>query len=214
MTEATAIKEATKKASVETPESDPFDFGVPVTSPKKKKTVSKAKPSKIRPTKTEPRPDPKPTEAVAKKIAKPKAEKKSAKAEKKSAKAEKKSAKAEKIAKPRKIRVNVRGGEKMPSDKKTSYVPTGPRRSTEGVFSDTAAGLIQMRLVEGKKSDDAIWSEIQEKYGLADWKRGYIAWCRSYLKRRGVALASTAKKAAKVVEKKDVSKPTVRAAKK
>ena len=200
MTEATAIKEATKKASVETPESDPFDFGVPVTSPKKKKTVSKAKPSKIRPTKTEPRPDPKPTEAVAKKIAKPKAEKKSAK--------------AEKIAKPRKIRVNVRGGEKMPSDKKTSYVPTGPRRSTEGVFSDTAAGLIQMRLVEGKKSDDAIWSEIQEKYGLADWKRGYIAWCRSYLKRRGVALASTAKKAAKVVEKKDVSKPTVRAAKK
>jgi hypothetical protein len=76
-----------------------------------------------------------------------------------------------------------------------------PKRGGDGTYSDTVAGLIQRRLVEGKKTDDQIFAEAKEKYGLQDSKKGHVSWYRHYLIKKG-RLTTQAKTAAKRAAKK------------
>lgn len=49
----------------------------------------------------------------------------------------------------------------------------------------SAAGMFKELIMAGKLSDDAIFKCVQDKFGLADNKRGYVAWYRNALKNSG-----------------------------
>ena len=79
--------------------------------------------------------------------------------------------------------------------------PSAPR--------ETASGMFQELLVEGKLSDDQIFKKVQAKFGLADDKRGYVNWYRNKLVKDGKLKAppkAAEKPAPKAAEKKPAAK--------
>jgi hypothetical protein len=52
-----------------------------------------------------------------------------------------------------------------------------PRESASQLFKDL--------IMEGKLTDDQIFTKVQGKYGLDAKKRGYVAWYRNFLKKAG-----------------------------
>ena len=49
----------------------------------------------------------------------------------------------------------------------------------------SAAQLFQELIMEGKKTDDQIFAEVQKQFGLDEKKRGYVKWYRNYLEKQG-----------------------------
>ena len=68
-----------------------------------------------------------------------------------------------------------KGVEKKPTEKKP----------TEKKPRESAARLFQDLIMEGKLTDDQIFKRVQEKFGLDDSKRSYVAWYRNHLKKQG-----------------------------
>jgi hypothetical protein len=54
----------------------------------------------------------------------------------------------------------------------------GPKR-------ETASGMFQTLIMEGKLSDDQIFGKVKAKFGLDEKKRSYVAWYRNHLKKAG-----------------------------
>ncbi len=50
---------------------------------------------------------------------------------------------------------------------------------------ETAAAMFQSLIREGKLTDSEIFAKVQTKFGLDDKKRGYVAWYRNYLTKKG-----------------------------
>ena len=66
---------------------------------------------------------------------------------------------------------------------------------SEGQFSDTPGGMIQSLIMEGKLTDDKIFAKVAAKYNYKDnKKRGYVNWCRNYLKKKGLTVPEAIKK--------------------
>lgn len=54
------------------------------------------------------------------------------------------------------------------------------------VINPKYPGGVMMQLIMEGKNNDQVWKETKERFpDLPDTKRGYISWCRSYLKRYG-----------------------------
>jgi len=53
------------------------------------------------------------------------------------------------------------------------------------VKKESAAQLFRDLIMEGKKTDDQIFAEVQKKFSLDDSKRGYVAWYRNDLSKKG-----------------------------
>ena len=51
----------------------------------------------------------------------------------------------------------------------------------------SAASRFQELIMEGKRTDDEIFSIVQKEHGLPDSKRNYVTWYRNYLKKQGKA---------------------------
>lgn len=49
----------------------------------------------------------------------------------------------------------------------------------------TVAQMMKDLIMEGKKTDDAIFAEVQKEFKLDDKKRGYVSWYRNWLKKHG-----------------------------
>lgn len=52
----------------------------------------------------------------------------------------------------------------------------------------SASSMFQGLLIEGKKSDDDIFAEVQAEFDLDDSKRSYVNWNRNHLRKLGVEL--------------------------
>jgi hypothetical protein len=54
-----------------------------------------------------------------------------------------------------------------------------------GEKKPSAAQMFQDLIMEGKLTDDQIFEEVQEAFGLDEKKRGYVKWYRNHLKKQG-----------------------------
>lgn len=59
------------------------------------------------------------------------------------------------------------------------------RRQQESGKSTSAAQLFRDLIMEGKLTDDEIFRQVQEEFGLDDNRRAYVAWYRNSLKKKG-----------------------------
>ena len=59
-------------------------------------------------------------------------------------------------------------------------------KAAGGEKKESASGLFKTLILEGKLTDEQIFSKVQEKFGLDDKKRGYVAWYRNHLKKSGL----------------------------
>ena len=75
---------------------------------------------------------------------------------------------------PPKIKKEVK--EKEVKEKKSSVI--APQKSAAQMFKDL--------IMEGKLTDDQIFAEVQENFGVDDSKRGYVKWYRNHLKKAGM----------------------------
>lgn len=50
---------------------------------------------------------------------------------------------------------------------------------------ESAASMFKRLIMEGKKTDDAIFAQVQKAHGLDDSKRSYVAWYRNSLRKAG-----------------------------
>ena len=50
---------------------------------------------------------------------------------------------------------------------------------------ETAASMFRRLIMTGKLTDDKIFQQVQEKFGLDDSKRGYVTWYRNDLTKKG-----------------------------
>lgn len=66
-----------------------------------------------------------------------------------------------------------------PTTGKTAAVKDAPKRLS-------AAQMFQDLIMEGKLTDDAIFEEVKEAYGLDEKKRGYVKWYRNHLAKQGM----------------------------
>ena len=62
--------------------------------------------------------------------------------------------------------------------------PTEKKAKVAGAQS--AAALFKELIMAGKLTDDKIFEKVQEKFGLDDSKRSYVAWYRKDLIKKGV----------------------------
>ncbi len=90
---------------------------------------------------------------------------------------------------------------KKPGTKSTLTAKRGePRASKEPrERKESAADMFRTLIMEGKLTDDAIFSAVKKKHGLDDSKRNYVAWYRNQLKKDGKkppAAKESSKKAA------------------
>jgi negative regulator of replication initiation len=58
-------------------------------------------------------------------------------------------------------------------------------KTGDGAKRATAAQLFKDLIMAGKHTDDQIFKQVQEKFGLDDKKRGYVAWYRNHLVKEG-----------------------------
>lgn len=77
---------------------------------------------------------------------------------------------------------------KSPSEKSkstiTKTVDHGAAKKKSG-SPQTASQLFQLLIMEGKLTDDKIFEDVKEAFGLDDKKRGYVGWYRNHLKKTG-----------------------------
>ena len=71
---------------------------------------------------------------------------------------------------------------KAPAKKKVVAKKKAPVKA--GAYA-SAAQMFQGLIMEGKLTDDKIFAEVQEKFGLDDKKRSYVRWYRNNLKKKG-----------------------------
>lgn len=92
-----------------------------------------------------------------------------------------KPAKKEVVEKPARKR-RVKKTETAPVEK-----PARKRRvkSTSTEYT-SAAQMFQGLIMEGKLTDDEIFSQVQEAFGLDDKKRSYVTWYRNNLTKKGM----------------------------
>ena len=62
--------------------------------------------------------------------------------------------------------------------------PTAPAKAKSDKPRESASQLFKALIMEGKLTDDQIFTKVQLKYGLDAKKRGYVAWYRNYLKKQ------------------------------
>lgn len=74
--------------------------------------------------------------------------------------------------------------EKPAKATKTAAEPTEKKAKTAGAQS--AAALFKELIMAGKLTDDKIFEKVQEKFGLSDDKRSYVAWYRKDMIKKGV----------------------------
>lgn len=121
-----------------------------------------------------------PSEAkpVAKKTVSAPAAKKDAPVAKKIADAEKKAtAPAKKATAPAK---------KAAEPAKKAVVKQSPvAKNTREREAPSASSRFQELIMEGKLTDEEIFSKVQQEFKLADNKRTYVAWYRNYLRKQG-----------------------------
>lgn len=61
-----------------------------------------------------------------------------------------------------------------------------PAPKTDTSKKPSAAARIRDLIMEGKLTDDKIFETVQKEFGLDDGKRGYVAWYRNDLKKKGM----------------------------
>ena len=83
-------------------------------------------------------------------------------------------------AKPKAVK-KVAGAAPAPQPKAKKVVAAQAR----GRSGESAASMFQALIREGKKTDQQIFDEVQKKFGLDANKRGYVAWYRNFLKKKG-----------------------------
>lgn len=83
---------------------------------------------------------------------------------------------------------------KKPEPKKATAKPAKEAKpKAEAKPRESASTLFQELIMAGAKTDDAIFAEVQKRYGLADDKRSYVGWYRSKLRRDGIKNVPDAK---------------------
>jgi len=76
---------------------------------------------------------------------------------------------------------------KVAEEKPTRRKRTAPRTKkveSSGEYNSEAA-MFQGLIMEGKLTDDEIFVQVQEAFGLDDKKRSYVTWYRNNLKKKG-----------------------------
>lgn len=71
---------------------------------------------------------------------------------------------------------------KKPVKKSVVKKPTAKKSNAE---YKSASQMFQALILEGKMTDDNIFSAVQEAFGLDDKKRSYVSWYRNKLKKDG-----------------------------
>lgn len=113
----------------------------------------------------------------------------------------------------------------IPINKERLIMPTKTAKKTAkktATKKTSAASRFKELIMEGKLSDDQIFSKVQSEFGLDDKKRSYVSWYRNNLIKQGQnppeapkkATKKVAKKATKKVEKKATKKVAKKATKK
>lgn len=67
---------------------------------------------------------------------------------------------------------------------KAAHKKAPVKKGKTGKFP-SAAAMFQALIRAGKKTDDQIFTEVQKEFGLDEKKRGYVAWYRNYLTKKG-----------------------------
>jgi len=78
-------------------------------------------------------------------------------------------------------------GETSPAAKKAAKaVKNGSGEAkTRTPRTDKPAAMFKELIMAGRFTDDVIFKKVQEKFGLDDKKRTYVAWYRNYLTKQG-----------------------------
>ena len=84
---------------------------------------------------------------------------------------------AKKKAESKKKKVVVKPSKKKSAPKSKSH------KKSDGYPS--AAQMFQGLIMEGKLTDNEIFSAVQDEFGLDDKKRSYVSWYRNNLKKKG-----------------------------
>ena len=84
-------------------------------------------------------------------------------------------------------RARVVTGETSPAAKKAAKaVKNGSGEAkTRTPRTDKPAAMFKELIMAGRFTDDVIFKKVQEKFGLDDKKRTYVAWYRNYLTKQG-----------------------------
>ena len=94
-------------------------------------------------------------------------------------------AKPDPVAKPTPAaKATGRAAKATPAAKATGRA-TGTRSKASTNDYPSAAAMFQGLIMEGKLTDDEIFAAVQERFGLDDNKRAYVAWYRNNLRKKG-----------------------------
>lgn len=73
-----------------------------------------------------------------------------------------------------------------PKAKSTPAKKKQPKLMPKGQKAPSAAQRFRDLIMEGKLTDDEIFTKVQEEFGLDDNKRAYVKWYRNNLKKKGM----------------------------
>ena len=76
-------------------------------------------------------------------------------------------------------------GKKATAAKKATKTTSKPAAKEPGAKRETASQMFKDLIMEGKLTDDQIFTKVKAKFGLDDSKRGYVKWYRNNLRKTG-----------------------------